>query len=127
MLTITDGGSLARALSSSLDPSIKRLLSRRCKQLGGDIKDQACFLVAQPGDTPEAIEAALDFPAFSQPELGFGCEWVADHGALYEAVWLLTDCGFAHVALVPKHEGIDPALLSLCRTYAEQGAETDRG
>jgi hypothetical protein len=50
MLTITDGGSLSRALSSSLDPGIKRLLRLRCKQLGGDITHQARFVIVQPGD-----------------------------------------------------------------------------
>ncbi len=114
MLTITDGGSLARALSLPLELGLKRLLIERRSQLGGDIVDQARFIVAQPGDSMEAVEEELGFFGLSDPEGSFGCEWVADHGAFYEAVWNLTDDGFAHVALVPKQAGIDPKVLQFC-------------
>ena len=114
MLTITDGGSLTRALRMPIDFYLKQLLIERRDQLGCDITDLARFIVAQPGDSLEALDAELGFPGLSDSEASFGCEWVADHGHLYEAVWILTDCGFAHVILVPKQQGIDPELLRLC-------------
>jgi len=117
MFTITDGGSLTRALSMLIGPPMKQLLIERRDQLGGDITDLARFIVVQPGDSLEALEAALGFPGLSDPEASFGCEWVADHGDTYEAVWVLTDCGFAHVLLAPKQQGIDPELLRLCGLY----------
>jgi len=123
MLTITDGGSLSRALSSSLDPSIKRLLSRRCKQLGGDIRDQACFIIVQPGDTLQSLEAELGFRVSGDPELTLRPEWVANHGGVVlEAVWILTDCGYAHVVAVPKRRAIDPKLVELFTALASDGA-----
>jgi len=117
MLTITDGGSLTRALRMSIDFHLKQLLIERRDQLGGDITDIARFIVIQPGDNLKALEQELGFPGLSDPEHSFGCEWIADHGDTYEAVWVLTDNGFAHVVLVPKQHGIDPELLRLCALH----------
>ena len=41
MLTITDGGSLARALKLTIDLRLKQLLIERRDQLGGDISHLA--------------------------------------------------------------------------------------
>jgi len=116
MLTIIDGGSLTRALSTSIEPTMKRLLIERRDQLGGEIKDLARFLIAESFDGLDVLEAALGFPVCVDQEGSFGCEWIADHGTFYEAVWILTDDGFAHVALVPKLGG-DPALVKFCEMY----------
>ncbi len=62
MLTVTDGGSLSRALTTSLDPPIKRLLIERRDQLGGDITGLARFLIAEPLDGLNALETALGLP-----------------------------------------------------------------
>ncbi len=117
MLTITDGRSITRALSTSIDPPLKRLLIKRRDQLGGDINGLARFLIAGPLDVLDTLETELGFPVRGDSELSFGCEWVADHGTFFEAVWILTDDGFAHVALITKHAGIDPELLRLCEMY----------
>ncbi len=122
MLTITDGRSLARALSLPVDARIKRLLTLRCEQLGGDITDLARFIVVQPGDGLDALETVLGFPVFGEPELSFAPEWVADEGDLLEAVWILTDCGFAHVAVVPRGPGISPQLIEVFAAYASEHA-----
>jgi len=108
MLTITDGGSLSRALRTPIDPLLKRLLIERRGQLGGNIADIARFIIMQSDDSLDDLEKELSFPIRGDTEGSFGCEWVADHGTFYEAVWILTDDGFAHVALVPKQTGIDP-------------------
>ncbi len=120
MLTITDGGSLTRALKLPLDLRLKGLLIQRRDQLGGDITGQARFLVMRSGDSLPELEKALGFKVLSDPELSFGCEWVADHGAFYEAVWILTDDGFAHVVLINKSADTHPELLKLCSSYATQ-------
>ena len=59
MLTITDGGSLARALKLPIDLRLKRLLMERRDQLGGDIKNHARLIVVQPGDVMTAVEREL--------------------------------------------------------------------
>ena len=126
MLTITDGGSLARALKLPIDSRLKQLLIKRRDQLGGDIKDSARFIIVGPGDSKEALEQALGWSLFTTPEgqrLGApdyypGWEWLADHGHCFEAVFIFTDEGFAHVILVEKAPGVDPDLLKLCEQYA---------
>ena len=89
MLTITDGGSLTRALSTSIDPLLKRLLIERRDQLGGDIVDNARFVVIQPGDSLDTLEIALGFSVFQNqtdgrrfddPQFSPSWEWLADHG-----------------------------------------------
>ena len=45
MLTITDGGSLSRALRTPIDLRLKRLLIERRDQLGGDISGEARFVI----------------------------------------------------------------------------------
>jgi hypothetical protein len=125
MLTITDGGSLARALKLPIDTRLKRLLSQRRDQLGGDIKDLARFIIVQPGDVMTALEQELGWSVlmtpegyrFGDPDFYPGWEWLADHGHCFEMVFIMTDDGFAHVVLVVKAQGVDAELLKLCQTY----------
>ena len=128
MLTITDGGSLARALKLPIGLRLKRLLTERRDQLGGDIKDQARFIIVQPGDVMTALEQELGWSVFTTPEgqrfgesdFYPGWEWIADHGHCFEMVFILTDDGFAHVILIENSPGVDPDLLKLCRMYVTE-------
>lgn len=123
MLTITDGVSLSRALTTSIDPRLKQLLTDRIQQLDvEDLSTAARFIIVQPGDTLDDLEKELGFLIAGDHERGFDPEWVADHGTFYEAVWILTDDGFAHVVLVPREPGISPDLLDFCATYASEQA-----
>ncbi len=126
MLTITDGGSLTRVLRTSIDPHLKRLLIERRDQLHGQIEGEARFIVVQPGDTLDALEAELSFSVFQNPGDGTrfgdpdftpGWEWLADHGHCFELVFILTDDGFAHVVLIQNAQDVDPDLLKLCGLY----------
>ena len=116
MQIISDDASFARTFELPIDPRLKQLLVERRDQLGGDIGGHARFIIAQSDDSLQALEAELGFPILSNPELSFGCEWVADHGTLFEAVWILTDDGFAHVAFITK-KGTDPDLLKFCELH----------
>lgn len=127
MLSISDGGSLAHALSSSIDHRLKLLLSRRRDQLGGDLSGQAHLVIAQPADNLDALQQGLGFSPldnpidgsrFGDPDFSPGWEWLADHGFCFELVFIFDDSGFAHVVLVPKEQGVDTELIALCSTYA---------
>ena len=118
MLTINDGGSLWRALSTSTDPQLRLLLIKRRDQLGGDIKDLARFIIPEPGDSLADLEKELGFAIQADSETSFSFEWFEDHAGIIELVWILTDDGFAHVVLLNKAAGIDPDLLSLCTVQA---------
>ncbi len=126
MLTITNGGSLARALSTSIDSRLKRLLIERRDQLGGKITDKARFVIVQPGDGPDPLEAELSFSpfqnpgdgtSFGDPEFTPGWEWIEDHGHCFEVVFIFDDSGFAHVVLIEKSKGVDLELLKLCELH----------
>ena len=126
MLTITDGGSLTRALKLPIDLRLKRVLMERRDQLGGDIVDIARFIIVQPGDGLGALETALGFSilqnqtdgrCFGDPEFSPSWEWLADHGHCFELVFIMTDDGFAHVVLIENAQGVAPELLRLCGMY----------
>ena len=130
MITITDRGSLTRALTSSIDPRLKRLLSDRVRQLDvEDLTTAARFVLVQPSDTLADLERALGFsilqnPAdgtrFGDPDFSPGFEWIEDHGFAFELVFIFTDDGFAHVVFVPSEPDIDASLLNFCATYASE-------
>jgi hypothetical protein len=131
MLSVTDSVSLARALDSPIDPRLKRLLAERCKQLGGDITNQARFIIIQANDTADDLERELGFSVmsnfidhtpFNHPDFVPCFEYVADLGFSYELVFILDDSGFAHVVVVQKSDGIDSELLALCAAYASEHA-----
>lgn len=131
MHSIRDGVSLARALDSALNPHIKELVRTRIDQLGGDITDQARFLIFGPGDTLSGLREALAFSVLQNPADGSefgnsnftpGWEWIEDHGFAYELVFIFDDSGFAHVVLVEKVAGVNQRLLRLCATYASEHA-----
>jgi len=111
MLTIESEGSLARVLKLPIDPRLKQLLIERHEQLGGAIAGVARFVIVQPGDSPDALEAELSFSVFQNPGDGTrfgdtdftpGWEWLADHGPCFELVFIFDDSGFAHVVLIAR-------------------------
>ena len=65
-----------------------------------------------------AIEDATGWPILIDGMPTF--EWVQRHGTVWEMPFVLSDSGAGHVLFVPDIEGIDPTLLDLCRTYANQ-------
>lgn len=93
--------------------SIPNSLCQRINELAA----LACFVLIEPGDTIPAIEAELHLSIAPDPMW----EWLQDHGGIWEAPFILTDDGYGHVLLIPNREGIDPALLKLCRNHADQG------
>lgn len=127
MLTITDGGSLTRALRMPLDVRLKQLLLDRRDQLGGDIKDVARFIVVQPGDGLKELEQALGFNILEDgdglvfPDPGFSggrWDWMAFHGHCFELVFEFT-CAFTHVVLIQNSPLQNRLLRALCLTFAE--------
>ena len=126
MLTITDGGSLSRALKLPIDSRLKQLLIKRRDQLGSDIEDITRLIIVQPNDVMTALEQELGFSVFQnssdsthfgEPDFTPSWEWLADHGHCFEMVFIMTDDGFAHVVMIENLPGVDPDLLKLCRMY----------
>lgn len=125
MLNIADADALARALGTSLDPALARLLRLRRDQLldGTAIlfSEAAHFIVVEPPDTVKQLEEAAGYPVVTDPAF----EWVADHGGWLEAVTILSDDGFALVLFVPDDDAVDATLLQLLRGEAELAPTAD--
>ncbi len=131
MMEIRDAQAMRRAIDTAADMELRDLLARRFEQLGFvegyDLGELAHFLVIQPGDTMEALDAALGFSVltnfvdgipYGDPNFVPSTEWIADHGGWYEMVYVLTDDGFGWIVFVPKAEGMDARLLSMCADSA---------
>lgn len=100
MLTITNSAEMAAVLSTVTDATLKRILTDCVEQLseyeGYDLGELAHFLIVQPGDALDVIEAALGFSPITNL-----AEVITDHGSWFEAVFILSDDGFGWVLLVP--------------------------
>lgn len=132
MKIIDSPEAMARALSSPLDPLLDRLLRLRVEQLTGyegyALDDLAVFIIVEPGDTLAAVEAELrisltvnlvDGACWPDPDFCPNWEWCEDHGALFELTFILDDSGYGHVLFVPKSEGIDTVMLSICAAFTD--------
>lgn len=130
MLILTD----RTGVQAVQDEAVQRFLNKRFAQLGDLIGDPegsdagGQFIIVQPGDTAEAVEAAAGVPLlhglFDDAEFGSDdyapCfEWAADHGDLYEILFAHSDGGDFTAIVIPRQaEGIDRQLLALAATYA---------
>jgi hypothetical protein len=122
MLVISDTSSLSRIA----DPAVRDLIQRRAEELGTDA-DLATFVVVEPGDPLDAVNAQLGFSILSnrfdgrrygEPGFAPSFEVLEEHPGCYEMVFVLADYGDGVIVLVPKVDGADPRLLALCADYA---------
>jgi hypothetical protein len=99
-------------LDADLTPGLQCLVAQRLEMLAEYGEDLARVLIPQSGDTMADVEKAIGLPLTAW-------ECVLDHGGLYEAPFVLDDYGHGILLLVPDEEGIDPSLLSACRSNAQ--------
>lgn len=131
MIEIRDAQAMRRAIDTAVDMELRDLLTRRFDQLGFvegyDLGELAHFLILQPEDTMEALDAALGFSLlinfvdgtpYGDPAFVPSAEWISDHGGWYEMAYVLTDDGFGWIVFVPKVERMDARLLSMCADNA---------
>ena len=122
MLVIRDPSSL----SQLADPEVRSLIEQRMDEYGADA-DLATFVVVEPGDPLGALDGQLGFSIlanrldgrrYGDPEFTPSFELAEDHGDFYEVVFVLADFGDGVLVFIPKGDGVDPRLLSLCAEYA---------
>lgn len=126
MISIRTSADLSATLDGALCPHLRRLLAERRDQLladGFDLTELAHIIVAQRGDTLDAIEGeagvALSTNLVTGARLGDrdftpNFEFVERHtGCWLEAVLILSDDGFGVVLFVPDVIHTDPRLLRL--------------
>ncbi len=114
--------------------AIRALVQQRVNDLGGETFDATSlgyFLVIEPGDTLEKIDAQLGFPilanrftdiAYDQPGFTPSFEFVEEIPSCYDMVFIISDDGYGVEVFVEKAEGVPPDLRIMCRVHATTGA-----
>ena len=129
MIHLYDRATMARALTSNLDPRLETLLQQRIDALTigpFDLTADTEFVIVQPGDTEDDIQRTVGFSPLVEPIDGirFGdpgfhpfWDWLADHGGWFEMI-VTFGSTFAYVLLIQDADDTQPELLSLCRAFA---------
>lgn len=121
MISIVDDESLRRALELPLHQKLIDLVRRRRAILGDELPfaDMAHFVVVEPGDTIDAVEAVIRWPIRPDPDCGAPqWEWVLVHDDVcFETVFVLSDDGYAVVLFVQIAAGMDPELIGMLRAF----------
>ena len=111
-------------LPSNLDTNLLNLITLRLDQLG-DI-DSPIYIL-ETDDSITDIESQLGCPiltnlfnslTYPDPDFVPSFEVLEDHGDFYEMVFILSDGDDAILIFIPKTEGMDPKLLSMCSDYS---------
>jgi hypothetical protein len=111
-------------LPPNLDSNLLNLITLRLDQLG-DIETP--FHILEPDDIISDIESQLGCPiltnlfnslTYPDPDFVPCFEVLEDHGAFYEMVFILSDGDDAILIFIPKTEGMDSQLLSMCSDYS---------
>lgn len=121
MISMTDDASIASALQQNYHPDLLDLIRRRRAILGDDLpfSEMAHFVIVEPGDTIDAIEAVIRWPIRPDPDFGIPqWEWVLVHERVcWETVFVLSDDGYAVVLFVQAADGMDPELIGMLKAF----------
>lgn len=132
MKNLYDRTTMARAFTLELDPQLRTLLTARIAALvtaDCDLTDWTEYLIVEPGDSEADIIRHVGFSPLVEPIDGarFGCagfhpcwDWLGEHPGWYEMI-VTFGSTFAYVLFIRDADGVDPALLSMCRHYAGEG------
>jgi hypothetical protein len=130
MLSLYDKPSMEAALASPLDPRLHQLLADRIHDAAKtELLDLTHLVVVQPGDCEHTIAEEIclspltnpiDGERFGSPEFQPWWDFLEHRDGWFEMVICVSNSGFAFILLIQNAEGVQPELLSLCRTYAEE-------
>lgn len=126
MIKVTD----LAGTSQIANTAIRQLVEERINDLGGEEFDSDAlgfFLVIEPGDALDAIDAQLGFLIlanritgirFDEPGFWPSFEFVEEFPACFDMVFIISDDGFGIEVFVPKADGVPPGLRIMCQRYA---------
>jgi hypothetical protein len=133
MIKLRDTASIHAALDSAISPAMRDLIAKRTshfrKYVDCDLSELVNFIIIEPGDTVSVVDEAVGFSLlknmfddarFGDPDFVPSFEWIQDHGAFFELVYILSDSGFGLVVLVPDDPGVEADIHMLCFEYADR-------
>lgn len=128
MLSLNDRDAVTAALTDpNLDPDLRALIGLRVWQVDTDrrrpLGEILQIVAVQPGDTSDAIHAAVGFPITYDQADQPGFEWFNDHGSWFELAYVLTD-DFGMLVFVADHPDTDHALRFNCLGFANRPLTT---
>ncbi len=113
------------------DPELRTLVQKTIAALSEDYPYDpdvlGYFVIVQPGDSLATINAQIGFDIlanrwtgirYDQPGYTQAFEVLDEHAGYFEMVFVLSDDGFGIEVFIPKVDGVDPELLSMCKRYA---------
>ena len=120
------------AISTVPDPALRQLIELRISQINEccpwDAEELGPMIVIEPGDSANDLEAVMGFSIlegifdeshFGDEEFSPCFEFAESHGDhLFELGYIVSDGGYGYEIFIPNRPGIDPVLLSFCKTYA---------
>lgn len=129
MLSLPDRAAVEHALIGALPPRLRELLTERLAiTVANGVADLTHYVVVQPGDTEADIVGAIGLTPLVNPlndaryataDFHAWWDWLADRNGWFEMVISVGNSGFGYVLLVQADESTLPALLHLCRRYAQ--------
>lgn len=131
MIQIYDRAAMAHVMTRDLDPRLRALLEQRFASLitpDGDLTNWTEWLILEPGDGEIEIVREIGFSPLIEPidgarfgGAGFQPFWdhLIRHGDWGFEMIVSFGSTFAYILLIPETDGIDDALLTLCRQYAD--------
>jgi len=118
-------------LGSIADPELRHLIEKTIRDLSEDYPYDAnvlgYFLIVEPGDSLDAINAQLGFNIlcnrwtgirFDQPAYSQSFECLDEHAGYYEMVFIISDDGFVIEVFIQKAAGVPDQLLAMCKAFA---------
>ena len=128
MLSLYDTHSIEAALASRVEQPLRKILSDRINDAAAsDLLELTHLLVVQAGDCEHDIAEEicltpltnpLDGQRFGSPEFQPWWDYLEAHDGYFEMIITVGNSGFAFILLIQDVDGVQPELLSLCRTYA---------
>lgn len=130
MIVIRTAEDLARVIDEPPDSELSTLLDVHRERLSEwqdyTLEELALFIIVQPGDRQDDIDAACDRPMLTEGNLTRPPELITDHPGWIEATAILSDDGFGLVLLVSKADGTPRDLLAACqRELARTGQQVN--
>ncbi len=120
-------------IATVADPGIRELLLQRLQAVTDgepyEAEEMGYFVVVEPGDSVEAIEAQLGFTFVAENRWGESCtdanynpgfEYLDEHASCFDMAFVIGDSGFGVLLVVPKHPDIPASLMALCQQFVTQ-------